>query len=365
MFEDDFSDPSSGWEEFEGDGDSAAYADEAWVMSRSDPGGLIANAPVPETHFTDHMELEVAVTGGDESWLAGIILGDGVDNFYLLEIDASEGDAYMTKVVDGFESFDDDIVIGVVGVEDSGVEAGDPNLLSIAVAPDDDGTAMVTFSVNGEQLAEFEDDDPVELRRAHLDIWGLTSTPDGAEIEGTFDDFTLTNLGGTSVSSSTSTSDEGEGSAGGVEDGVFFGDQDDRITLEVAGGQVVLFERADRRSVRRRRCSQRRTSGRGPDPDRSRRVLLVRHAQRKGLRSDRRRPRGGLDDTEPRRHGQHCDRRRLLHRDRRGLVRVPLKRGRGSALRGRPKPGVVSDMSSPKLRRVRSRGCVAGVADRR
>jgi hypothetical protein len=195
IFEDDFSDAASGWFVADGGTWSSKYVDGTLVLETTDAGGVENPAPVSAADFSEHIAVEVKIDPSEITALAGIEFGTDNSNFYLFEIDGADGSVWGTKIVNGFDFDDAPDDVFNDGVIIQALAGGEPAVLRIEVAPNEDGSAVITFLVDGEEVMSYEDAEPIPVSYAALEIWTLTSTPAGSTITGVFDDFVLTNLG--------------------------------------------------------------------------------------------------------------------------------------------------------------------------
>jgi hypothetical protein len=150
LFQDDFSDPSSGWDQESGEGGLTDYIGGAYrIYVNAENTDIWSN---PGLDFTDtQIEVEATKVGGDNNNDFGIICRyQDVNNFYFFII-SSDGYYGIGKVVNGEQQ-----LVGDDSMPPSEVinQGDDTNLIRADCVGD-----QLSLYVNGVKLADYKDTD--------------------------------------------------------------------------------------------------------------------------------------------------------------------------------------------------------------
>jgi hypothetical protein len=177
LFQDDFSDPSSGWDRVSVEVGVTDYADGAYrIYVSTSNTDVWAN---PGLNFNDvYVEVDATKVGGDDNNDYGVVCRyQGSDNFYFFVI-SSDGYYVIGKMVDGVHQF-----IGVESMPTSeAIKTGNvTNHLRAGCVG-----SQLSLTVNDELLAEYEDID-----FATGDVGLIAGSFDQAGVDIHFDNFVV------------------------------------------------------------------------------------------------------------------------------------------------------------------------------
>lgn len=177
LFQDDFSDPSSGWDQVNEDEGSTDYVNGVYRIYVNEANyDIWAN---PSLNFTDTViEVEATKVGGPEDNDFGVICRyQNLDNFYFFII-SSDGYYGIAKVVNGEQE-----LIGMDNMEYSDAinQGSESNLLRADCV----GNQLALY-VNGEKVVDAND-----LQYSSGDVGLIAGTFDDAGTEVDFDNFVV------------------------------------------------------------------------------------------------------------------------------------------------------------------------------
>jgi hypothetical protein len=182
LFEDDFSDPDSGWSEDEDDTARREYVDGEYVIEVLDTGWLIWNTAGLDDLANTHTTVTAANVGDAQDPAFGVIcnyidtdafyyMGAGPDGYYAIVRAEGDDDIFLTSDADQWE-FSDEIEQFAEAYVLEAICAGDGTL---------------TLIVNGVEIASVQDD-----AYAEGDIGVFVLSFEEAPVEVHFDDLVVT-----------------------------------------------------------------------------------------------------------------------------------------------------------------------------
>ncbi len=181
LFEDDFSDPDSGWEEAEDETALREYRDDEYVMEIYDTGWFIWNNPGQFGLSDTHTIVTVRNVGESQDPTFGVIcnfqddnafyyMGIGPDGYYAIVRVDGEDDVFLTDE-DNQWILSEDIEINAEAYDVEGICAADGTL---------------TLIVNGVEIASVQDD-----TYSDGDIGLFAQSFEQVPVEVHFDDFVV------------------------------------------------------------------------------------------------------------------------------------------------------------------------------